>query len=457
MSTFSLSSWISKPSLATLVVTAGVWGGWTASAAGQDCAPPYGAQKSCAAPPRRTGTCKPARRNPAYDAEFERRLAEEVAAAVAEATLQAERERRGTGAGAGAGAGAPTEFIAPPPSGVVAGASNSFGIRGMEVTFPEWKLAMPSIQLPCLVHLRRDAEMLLDPGRAAMSRAGAASPAGTGAGAPAGMPNGVFIPFPQPAAGTGAPASTPQEGTIAPAREPAPRRISRTRERWLEDEYEFEEELDPSCAPPAACAPAQRATFLRGQAPREPIPAPSAVDEQESGPTVPPAPVDAEAMRIRRELEEARRELQATRSQLRELSGLVAQVRRQATSGRAIEETESEVRTLPGSSTHDAESSTVVDLFEEPAEHGEEKTESAASSVRRTAHSTVKQQEPARPCPSSLGSRTADASPTTGLPEGRSEGSGWKLPRFIKPRRTGAEADSGTNSHGPGHSLLRRG
>ena len=141
----------------------------------QDCAPPAGAQKSCAAPARQP-MCRPRSRprSRSYieDQEFERRLAEEVAAAVAEATLQSERERQG----ATGGATATAEFSSPPPSGVVAGATNSVGIRGLEVTFPEWKLALPSVQLPALVRLRRDAEMLLDSGRATLVRNGGGVP-----------------------------------------------------------------------------------------------------------------------------------------------------------------------------------------------------------------------------------------------------------------------------------------
>ena len=290
---------------------------------GQDCAPAYGVQKSCAAPSSRM-TCRPKTRRFSRDEEFERRLAEEVAAAVAEATLQAERERLG----AGAGAGAPTEFVAPPASGVVAGATNSFGLRGLEITFPELKFALPSLQLPSLVRLRREAEMHLDSGRATMVRSseaagGAASP---GMGAFAGGPNGVFIPFPQPtgqpAPASGAPAAPAAAGEAEGGAAPAGMRLRRRkaeREFWEDDEYEVIEEDSPDCAPPPSCAPVMRNSCHPSRTNHEPVQAPG----------VPPEPEVfgsdlGDVRRVRKELDDARRELQATRQQIEQLSALIA-------------------------------------------------------------------------------------------------------------------------------------
>lgn len=299
----------------------------------QDCAPPAGAQKSCAAPGRQPmcrPRCSPRSRSYIEDQEFERRLAEEVAAAVAEATLQSERERQG----ATGGANAPTEFSSPPPSGVVAGATNSMGIRGLEVTFPEWKLALPTVQFPALFRLRREAEMLLDSGRATLVRNGGGGPGGAIGGAigPSNYPpgaGGVFVPFPVGTTGA-APAAGGATGTPEPAaeeRRPSRvRRLPRSRISY-DDEYEFVDDAESRCAPPPACAPALRSTRTGPRSGGEPFSVPSAMDEANEQHVPPePPPGTGESVRLRRELDAAREELQATRQQIQQLTAMVAQV-----------------------------------------------------------------------------------------------------------------------------------
>lgn len=65
-------------------------------------------------------------------------------------------------------AAAPATFAAPPLGGQVAGESNSVGIRGMELHFPEWRIALPTLQMPTLVRFRRNPEMMLQGGTAPM-------------------------------------------------------------------------------------------------------------------------------------------------------------------------------------------------------------------------------------------------------------------------------------------------
>lgn len=445
-------------SLWGLLLSAGIVAGWPCLAPAQDCAPPYGAQKSCAAPPRRAGSCRPRTRTADYDAEFERRLAEEVAAAVAEAMLQAERERLGSGAGAGTGAGAPTEFVAPPPSGVVAGASNSFGIRGMEVTFPEWKLAMPSIQLPCLVHLRREAEMLLDPGRATMTRGGTAAPTGAGAGLPGGLPNGVFIPFPQQQApgGAGAPATTPSSAgaTASHDEQPVPRRVRHSRSRWREDEYEFEEEFEPSCAPPPSCAPTARRSVAPSVSPHEPVPAPSAGSASpDNDPGLPPMPVSA---KMQQELEQARLELQQTRDQLRQLTALVSEVQSREVKSREIPSSRAAELGSDQQESTNFEHVGPDDLFDLPAQPRSGVSSEASEVVQRSSHTEPVREPPSRSIVSPDDTGRLDSKSANPAPRGlRRTLSKFPL-GFNKTRQPDTANGSLPESRGPGHSVFRK-
>jgi hypothetical protein len=60
------------------------------------------------------------------------------------------------------------QFAAPTPSGQISGESNSMGVQGLSIHFPEFNLQFPTIQLPSLVRYRRQPEMQLDQARAPM-------------------------------------------------------------------------------------------------------------------------------------------------------------------------------------------------------------------------------------------------------------------------------------------------
>jgi hypothetical protein len=61
---------------------------------------------------------------------------------------------------------APGMFVAPQPNGDVQGESNTFGIHGPAIRFPESTIRLPSIQLPSLFKSRRGPELLTDQSRA---------------------------------------------------------------------------------------------------------------------------------------------------------------------------------------------------------------------------------------------------------------------------------------------------
>lgn len=53
-------------------------------------------------------------------------------------------------------------FVRGPTPGAAAGESHSFGIRGPALHIPEIRLALPTLELPSLFHIRRDAEKIFD-------------------------------------------------------------------------------------------------------------------------------------------------------------------------------------------------------------------------------------------------------------------------------------------------------
>ncbi|MDX1943918.1 MAG: hypothetical protein SFU86_00815 [Pirellulaceae bacterium] len=57
-------------------------------------------------------------------------------------------------------------FVAPPPMGTVQGPSETTGIQGAELTFPELRLRMPTLSLPSVFRSRSNARMQLDGGQA---------------------------------------------------------------------------------------------------------------------------------------------------------------------------------------------------------------------------------------------------------------------------------------------------
>jgi hypothetical protein len=63
-------------------------------------------------------------------------------------------------------------FVAPAQPGVVQGASNGMGVRGLEIEFPAFRLALPTIRFPSMFRTRANARMLLERGEAAFVGAG---------------------------------------------------------------------------------------------------------------------------------------------------------------------------------------------------------------------------------------------------------------------------------------------
>lgn len=188
----------------------------------------------CEAPPPVRQSCAPALKKRACPPRVPARVCapedeffpEDLADAIAKATAPAQ--------GAPAAA-APAMFAAPPQGGQISGESNAIGIRGLELHFPEMRFALPTLQLPSLVRIRRNPEMQIDGGRAPLVGGAAATYGQIAAG------GNVQA---APAAAT-APAQPPAEQTPPAATAPARRRPTTTA---------------PASAPkrcaPARCAPA---------------------------------------------------------------------------------------------------------------------------------------------------------------------------------------------------------
>lgn len=62
----------------------------------------------------------------------------------------------------GAPRDAPGNYVRGPATGEARGESNSVGIRGLRLRIPEINLQLPSIELPSLYSIRREAEMVFD-------------------------------------------------------------------------------------------------------------------------------------------------------------------------------------------------------------------------------------------------------------------------------------------------------
>lgn len=56
-------------------------------------------------------------------------------------------------------------YVRAPETGEYAGESESVGLRGLGIRIPEFHLELPTIQLPCFIHFRRDAELYADSAR----------------------------------------------------------------------------------------------------------------------------------------------------------------------------------------------------------------------------------------------------------------------------------------------------
>ena len=354
----SRRSWIHGTAAALLL-------GSASELIGQECAPPpEGALRKRPAllAPLGCAPCKKIRREPTREEieaqVFSEELSVAISAAVAEAVAQQQAQAATATANAGLGtASAPAQFQAPAPTGQIAGASNSVGLRGFEIHFPELRLALPTLQLPSLVKFRREPHMRLDPGEAPMispaSAAPATAPAGYAPQAYAAGPYGYGSPYGY-APATTAPASAPPASapaaapaTAAPARSAAAtvgcrpktrvRRVGPTKQRFWSDEEEWEviqEVPAEDCAPDyeAEGAPSSRVpghAAGRHPAGREyhPVPKAPAADawgsrEEEY---VPPELESSHSPhRGPDDLQSARAELAAARRQLAEVTKILA-------------------------------------------------------------------------------------------------------------------------------------
>jgi hypothetical protein len=111
-------------------------------------------------------------------------------------------------------AAAPAMFQQPPAAGTILGPQNGGGITGLGLTFPEWRLQLPTLHMPCLFKSRRAPEMHIDGGRAPMI---AGNPAFYGQLAGASPAAAAAAP---PAPANAAPAKEPPTANAAPAKEP---------------------------------------------------------------------------------------------------------------------------------------------------------------------------------------------------------------------------------------------
>ena len=208
-----------------------------------DCAPPAPVPKK---PGHSCLVCPKTRLSRQLPPEEYQELVEAVAAALAEAEA---------GQAAPAAAVAPANFAAPAPTGQVAGASHAVGIRGLEIHFPELRLALPTLQLPSLVKFRREPHMQLDPATAPMV-APAAAPAPAGyfppyASAPALAPATAAAPAPAAGPASTAPARTANAVSGCRTRV---RRVAPARQRFWSNEEEWEviqDGAEGDCAPDA--------------------------------------------------------------------------------------------------------------------------------------------------------------------------------------------------------------
>lgn len=140
-------------------------------------------------------------------------------------------------------------FVAPPPQGAVVQERGSVGLRGMRITFPSWKIELPTIELPSVVRRQRGPRMELQ-------EATAAYVAGAGQAAV-----GVTPHMTVPMTGLGAlqvsrPATAPEQ-PASPEREEAEKKMAELegRCRMLEEALRRYVPQRDLCEPPRPCAP----------------------------------------------------------------------------------------------------------------------------------------------------------------------------------------------------------
>jgi hypothetical protein len=317
-----------------LTVWAALWVSVGASAAGaEQCAPPANPSRKLL--PGCAPCSKGTRSRQIGSAEYEQ-LVEEIVAAVAEA----EAQQRAATANAGPGtAAAPAQFQAPAPSGQIAGASNSVGLRGLEIHFPELRFALPTLQLPSLVKFRREPHMQLDSASAPMiapaSAAAAAAPAGYAPQAYAAAPYGYAPATAAPASAAPASAAPATAGCRPRTRV---RRVGPAKQRFWSNEEEWEviqEVPADDCAPeyeaesPSASRAAGHAPARNPAGPLPNFPPGLPAADAEARPmhrndVVPPGPDEILPRNATSEIQSARAELAAARRQLAEVTKLLA-------------------------------------------------------------------------------------------------------------------------------------
>jgi hypothetical protein len=473
---------------------AGVLLGSVAQLAGQECAPPPdGLVRKRAAwlAPLGCAPCKKIRREPTREEIEAQAFSEELSAAISAAVAEAVAQQQAQAATANAGPGttaAPAQFQAPAPSGQIAGASNSVGLRGLEIHFPELRFALPTLQLPSLVKFRREPHMHIDSASAPMiapaSALPAAAPAGYAPQAYAAGPYGYGSPYgyapattaPASAAPATAPAAAP--ATAAPARSAAAtagcrpktrvRRVGPTKQRFWSDEEEWEviqEVPAEDCAPDyeAEGGPASRAeghvrAHRHSGEVYDPIPKAPAADAmaQPVEPSfMPPAPGASRApSRGSDELQNARAELAAAQRQLAEVTKLLAAAGVDATAGgaNAVRATSAGATAIPGGAARrSSKAQTVQRLFQEleaPAQQSEEEqAERVAEETTAAPTTTQTRRSPSavRPAGHESSSPSTRPSPSASSPTRPA----------IRPATGAGPTRRGRASFGPGHALGR--
>jgi len=476
---------------------AGVLLGSAAQLAGQECAPPPDGlvrKRPALLAPLGCAPCKKIRREPTREEieaqVFSEELSVAISAAVAEAVAQQQAQAATANAGPGT-ASAPAQFQAPAPSGQIAGASNSFGLRGLEIHFPELRFALPTLQLPSLVKFRREPHMHIDSSSAPMiapaSALPATAPASYAPQAYAAGPYGYGSPYgyapattaPASAAPATAPAAAP--ATAAPARSAAAtagcrpktrvRRVGQTKQRFWSDEEEWEviqEVPAEDCAPdyeadgpsPSRHAPSRHpAGRLHDSVPKAPAADAEGLPIYHEG--IPPEPMDYTRRNSTDELESARAELAAARRQLAQVTKLLAAAGVDATADGAMpggataaRATAASATTVPaGAARRSAKARTVQRLFQEleaPAQQlDEEQAERVAEETTAAPTTTQSRRSPSAVRPAG---HESSAASTRQVP---SASPGSPARPAVRPATGAGPSRGGKASFGPGHALGR--
>jgi hypothetical protein len=462
---------------------------------GEECAPPLDeAPRRGTSLMRPLAACAPkrcVRREGSPEAEvFSEELTAAISAAVAQAIAEQQAQAASGAPGSAGATGAPAQFQAPAPSGQIAGASNSVGLRGLEIHFPELRFALPTLQLPSLVKFRREPHMQLDPASAPMIAPASAAPAtaagpgsyypqAAGAGAygygPYAAAPAAAGPAPASAAPASAPGSAPAAAAGGPARSASAgacrpktrvRRVGPAKQRLWSDEEEWEviqEVPGEDCAPEYESAPAGRAARAASHAPAgthgggtyDGIPKAPAADS--GGYPVefnelPPEPgFSRGSRRAPEELESARAELAAARRQLAEVTRLLAAAGVDATPGgttSARATAASATRVPAETGRRHSKAQTVERLFQEleaPAQpSGEEQAEQVAEETT-TAPTTTR----ARRSPSAVRPAGHETAPVSSR-----KPTATATRPSAKPA-AGASQSRSNGGVGPGHALGR--